>query len=340
MENRVTACWLTINRACNLRCKWCYARNADRAQMDLTSIKELLDFLVTTDIRNVIILGGEPTCADYLIELISACKKRALKSIVVTNGIKLADGDYLDTLVAAGVNSISLSQKAHDRKSYIEVTGVDCYNAFLQAVRNVSQTGIDSVASFVLTTENIPFLPQSIRMLRECGAKKFSLGFCYDFEVCRSAKGNPENPYRLWNTFSAYYEEIHAASEGKFVLQMGLPLCVDNQGLVDVLNERGQILTVCQLLRRSGLILDTDMSIIPCNAMFNYKLGKYGASFTDRRSFEQFWSSKVLTVFYNKLRAAPDKECLKCGLWSNCGGGCISNWFNYSFSELKGMKGD
>ena len=340
MENKVTACWLTINRACNLRCKWCYAKNADKAQMDPISIWGLLDFLVSVDIRNVIILGGEPTCADYLTELILECKKRALKSIVVTNGIKLADGDYLNALVEAGVNSISLSQKAHDRQSYIEVTGVDCYNTFLQAAKNVSQTGMDHVVSFVLTTESIPFLPQSIRTLREYGVKKFSLGFCYDFEVCRSAKGNPENPYRLWNTFSKYYEEIHAASEGEFVLQMGLPLCVDDQGLADIMNERGQILTVCQLLRRTGLILDTDMSVIPCNAMFNYKLGKYGTSFMDRSSFEQFWSSKELTEFYNKLRAAPDEECLKCGSWSNCGGGCISNWFNYSFSELKRMKGD
>ncbi len=338
MESKITACWLTINRACNLHCEWCYAKNADKMQMDFSTVTSLLDFLISMEIRNLIILGGEPTCSNDLVPIIVECKKRSIHSVLVTNGVRLADKDYLNSLVEAGIGTISLSQKAHDRTSYTNVTGVDCYEEFLQAVTNVSSTGLDFVVSFVLTTENISYIAKSMRVLRAHGAVKFSLGFCYDFEVCRSAISHPENPYRLWDEFSKYYAEIHEASEGKFVLQMGLPLCVADMDLINLMNERKQILTVCQLLRRSGLIFDTDMSVIPCNAMFNYKLGKFGVSFTDKDSFEKFWNSEELITFYNKLKSAPATDCLKCDLWTNCGGGCISNWFNYRFNDLKKMK--
>lgn len=338
MENAITACWLTINRACNLRCEWCYAKSANKMQMDFASVKSLLDFLVSMHIKNVIILGGEPTCSSDLVQIIAECKKRDIHSVIVTNGVRLADKDYLNSLVEAGVGTISLSQKAHDPKSYIDVTGVDCYEKFLQAVMNVSDTGIDFVVSFVLTFDSISFIPESMRTLRAHGATKFSLGFCYDFEACRSNVGYPENPYLLWNEFSKHYDEINAASEGRFVLQMGLPLCVSDIHLLNLMDERKQILTVCQLLRRSGLILDTDMSVIPCNAMFNYKLGKYGVSFTDKESFDRFWNSDELIAFYDKLKSAPGTNCLECGLWTNCGGGCISNWFNYQFEDLKKLK--
>lgn len=338
MGNNITACWITINRACNLKCTWCYAKSAENSQMDFSSIKQLLDFLTTMSIKNVIILGGEPTCSRDLISIISECKKRQIYSIVVTNGIRLADKDYLESLIAAGVGTINMSQKAHSSKDYLEVTGVDCYNKFLHAVRNVSQTGVDFVVSYVLTSQSIQHIPESMISLRECGAKRFSLGFCYDFEICRSAKSSPENPYILWNEFSKYYNDINAACEGKFILQMGLPICVADMDLINLMNERKQILTVCQLLRRTGLILDTDMSVIPCNAMFNYKLGKFGISFTDKDSFDRFWNSDELNEFYNRLKAAPSVECVKCNSWENCGGGCISNWFNYKFEELSRLK--
>ena len=340
MQSSITACWLTLNRECNLRCKWCYARNAEKSHMDFPTIISLLDFLNSAGIRNVIILGGEPTCSKDLVPVISECKKRNLNTILVTNGIRFADKDYLEAVINAGVKTINLSQKAHSNHEYLEVTGVDCYDDFIYAVKNISDTGIDFVVSYVLTLDSIKSIPESMRLLKKYGVNKFSLGFCYDFEICHSAKSSPENPILLWREFAKYYESINSACEGKMALQMGLPLCIADDDIISIMNERNQILTVCQLLRRSGLILDTDMSVIPCNAMYNYKLGKFGVDFADKESFDEFWNSKEIESFYNKIKAAPSLECLKCGSWSNCAGGCISNWFNYQFEDLKRLKED
>ena len=35
MNGKVSTCWLTINRACNLNCHWCYAKNATIQDMHI-----------------------------------------------------------------------------------------------------------------------------------------------------------------------------------------------------------------------------------------------------------------------------------------------------------------
>lgn len=338
MAEEITACWLTLNRACNLKCKWCYAQNAQKESMDFSSIPPLLDFLCSMNIRNLIILGGEPTYSNDLIPLIRACKDRSIRAVMITNGIRLADSSYLSSIIDAGIGTINISQKAYDKSGYESVTGVDCYDHFLHAIENLTESGVNYIVSHVLTSESISQVPNAIETLRRIGAKRFSMGFCYDFEACRSNESHPENPYVLWNEFSKYYEDIHHASEGRFTLSMGLPMCVSDEALVKKMISRNQITSVCQLLRRSGLIFDTDLSVLPCNAMFNYKLGRFGREFVDKESFERFWNSERILAFYNKLRSAPSETCIQCETRTRCGGGCLSNWFNYKFSDLTRLK--
>lgn len=340
MKNKhVSACWLTINRACNLSCSWCYAKNSNQlSSMPFKDACSVLDLLANIGIRTVILLGGEPTCYKELPRLLQECKERSLHSVIITNGIRLADKKYLDELISSGLKTISISQKAPNAEGYIKTTGVDCYGALLRAIDNVSERGISPVISYVLTSESICTISESIAVAKAHGAKRFSLGFCYDFEACRGEQGKPENPYLLWNLFEENYDAINAAADGNFVLQMGLPLCVANKKVIQTMNERGQIKTVCQALRQSGLIIDTDLSVIPCNAMYNFKLGKVNVDFSDKTTFEDFWSSDRVVSFYNRIKSVPDMACTYCDSWSNCGGGCLSNWFNYKFSDLKKLK--
>ena len=44
----VFSTWLTVNRQCNLKCKWCYAQQMDESNnMDLSMAKKLIDTAVT-----------------------------------------------------------------------------------------------------------------------------------------------------------------------------------------------------------------------------------------------------------------------------------------------------
>ena len=72
--------------------------------------------------------------------------------------------------------------------------------------------------------------------------------------------------------------------------------------------------------------------------MYDYKIGKFGENFWDNNSFNDFWNGKEVVEYYNKLRALPSQECAACKQYKYCGGGCLSNWFSYSFDKLKEMR--
>jgi radical SAM protein with 4Fe4S-binding SPASM domain len=104
------------------------------------------------------------------------------------------------------------------------------------------------------------------------------------------------------------------------------------------MEDRNQLSSICQLLMKSGLILDTDLNVLPCNAMPMVKLGRYGVDFFDAQSLCDFWNSKEISEFYNRIRAVPSEKCVECDMYPRCGGGCISQWFNYSIDELMNYK--
>ena len=64
--------WLTVNRACNLRCKWCYSRAVSgSASMDITLAKRVIAFIGELPIKYVILIGGEPTIYPHFFEVLT-----------------------------------------------------------------------------------------------------------------------------------------------------------------------------------------------------------------------------------------------------------------------------
>ena len=60
----VRGCWITVNRSCNLRCKWCYAKSSEYDldnSMDFTLFKKLVDIATDLKVKNFLLIGGEPT---------------------------------------------------------------------------------------------------------------------------------------------------------------------------------------------------------------------------------------------------------------------------------------
>lgn len=338
MYGKVTNCWITLNRACNLKCEWCYAKNAENMNMPLQEVIKILDFLKEIDVHSVTLIGGEPTIYPHIFQVIKKARSNNIRIGMVTNGVRLCDAKYLHELVVAGISGVGLSLKGFDKQSFIETSKCDAFDDVLCGISNLSNSNIPFSVSFVMTDNNIPHIYKGIESAVKYGAKRIGLSFCYDFESCRSNKPGITNPYHFAQLFMDNYENINKASHGKFSLHQSLPLCVWPIEFINKLNERKQIRSICQLLNKNGLIFDTDLSVIPCNAMYDYKLGQFGIDFDNATSFEIFWNSDKVQTFYNKLRALPDHECAICEKYRNCGGGCISNWFNYSFNDLKRMK--
>ena len=340
--NKIHTCWITVNRACNLRCKWCYAFETGfnvSDNIDFNDAKKIVDFCVELDINRIILIGGEPTLYPFIIPLIEYISNKGIKSAIVSNGIIFSDIDLLKKYIDAGLERFSISVKGNSREEYIELTGNDCYTKVIQAINNLHSLNAIFSVSQVLTYDNISTFTKGLAAIRNAGATNFSFSFCYNFN-CAEHQNQidivKDNPYVLAELFKRNYDKIDKELAGcHYSLTQGLPLCVWDMSIIEKLSQKKAITSICQLMSGGGILFNTNLSLIPCNAMFSIEYGKFLRDFKDKETFEQFMRSNKVNELFCKLRGVPDLECLECKKATYCGGGCVTNWTNYSFKDLQ-----
>lgn len=72
MTHKHFGTWLTVNRRCNLRCGWCYARDTDykSKDMSLDLAEKLINFFKELAVTQTVVLGGEPTVYPHLLQVL------------------------------------------------------------------------------------------------------------------------------------------------------------------------------------------------------------------------------------------------------------------------------
>ncbi len=334
---KLTTCWLNINRGCNLRCEWCYAKNTGFdpfSNISLEDAKKAIDLIAEIGINSIILIGGEPTLHPFLCEIINYAKKNNMVVSIVSNGLKFADMTFLRKIKDSGVDFINLSLKGENKNTFQSITGVDAFDEVMCAIENISRLKIEFNVAMVLTLKNIHSFLNGIKEAKKYGCKFFDLSFCYNLNLDDNNKTflKENNPKIMIEEFSKIYDELNDVTNGKFALEQSFPLCLwNNNEAMQKMIERKQINTLCQLLQRQGLILDEKLNIIPCNVLHMLKLGNIKNS---NNGIEILNLVKKSEKIYNRLTAVPSRKCVKCKYYTSCAGGCPVQWTNYSFKEL------
>ncbi len=336
-------CWLTLNRACNLQCKWCYAKDTKFLKsddMDVNMAKDIIDICSELKISHITLIGGEPTIYPHLTEVISYCHTKKITCGIVTNGIKLADNDFLQSLLNINHKSFSISLKGENKAVFKNVTGRDMFDITLDGISNCLKNGINPTVSMVLTEENIDTFIEGVKTLKSIGVKRFHFSFCYEFDVSNECKEylSHNNPKTIVKKFTELYPTLDKITDGNFELFETFPLCIWDKKIIEVMEKKHQIKTVCQLLHRSGLIFDSEGYLLPCNAMTSIKLGKLYSDFIDAKELKVYSENSDCKSVYDKLCSVPDTVCLSCKDYVNCGGGCVCHWTNYDFKTLQKLE--
>lgn len=108
---------IVVTNVCQRNCPYCINSLTDRS-LSLPLKKGKVNIRRAVEefgIKEAVILGGEPTLYPGLFELIrflrSDCGLR--KVGLTTNGIKLRDADFLDSLVGTGIDFVNISYHSH-----------------------------------------------------------------------------------------------------------------------------------------------------------------------------------------------------------------------------------
>ena len=181
MENRIKGGWLTVNRACNLRCPWCYAKEegfnpADN--MDFELAKKLLTIFSDLGAKKIILIGGEPTLYPHLINTISFAKEKGLLPVLITNGRRLSDKVFFQNIVHAGISDITISLKAPDGVTYerfMPGAGEKVFFELKSAFRNAEDLGVGINLSITLFKTTLSFLDQLVKTLKILNPNSISI---------------------------------------------------------------------------------------------------------------------------------------------------------------------
>lgn len=329
--------WITINRNCNLRCKWCYAegRNFDIKQsISLSLVQKVISISKDLGVKEVCITGGEPTIHPDFIEITRMIKNSGLNPSVVTNGIKFEDSHFLQHAIESGLESISLSLKAPNSKLYKEWTGIDCILQVRKAITNIIKSKIKHSVSFTLTTYSENKISSLVQTIKEMGVIYFTLDL--GRPVIENGKCDSNcviEPEKIGHVIKQAFFLLEK-TDIKYAISMSVPFCLIEERLLNQMLAKDVLISGCQIHNRDGFIIDPVGNIIPCNHFCDHILGTIGLDFETGADYLNFVTKKAIKEFYEYTTNYPHEKCVECTWWEKCGGGCFIRWLSSNANKL------
>ncbi len=155
-------------RRCNLRCRHCYSKSADRHyEAELTTAEgfALLEDLAQFGAPVVLFSGGEPLTRPDLFELAARAVKLGLRAVISTNGT-LIDEAKAARLKEVGLSYVGISLDGM-RPTNDLFRGVEgAYDRALQGLRNCIKAGIKVGLRFTITRNNAAEVPALFDVVR------------------------------------------------------------------------------------------------------------------------------------------------------------------------------
>lgn len=132
---------IRLTERCNLNCPICLASANDYKEEDL-KLRDLLDFTKQGRRLKIDLMSAEPTVREDLPEMIRELKKQGHIVALHTNGLKLADREYVKTLVDAGMDEVHLQMDGFEDKTYITLRGKPLTDVKMKALENLKEFNI------------------------------------------------------------------------------------------------------------------------------------------------------------------------------------------------------
>ena len=134
---------LFISARCNLNCPVCYEHKDAGREPSLDEIARMTRPLSG---RFITLMGREPTCRQDLLEIIRLVKPRNNVTLL-TNGIKLAEYDYVKGLKRSGLDVVTLSFNGFEDSIYEALNGQALLETKLRALDNLKRVGLKTILS-------------------------------------------------------------------------------------------------------------------------------------------------------------------------------------------------
>ena len=301
---------IALTYRCNNKCIHCYA-GGPRQTSELTTKEWLrvIDKLRALGIPQVVFTGGEPTLRDDLATLIAYTQKMELVSGLVTNGRKLKDKAYLQSLIDAGLDHVQITVESHDPKVHDKITGADgSWDETVQGLKNALASPIYTVSNTTLSQYNVSDVEATIEFLHGLGVKHFACNsLIYSGKAPEVAKSfaleeaslepvlnRIKDKARQLSMEFTWYTPTQYCEVNPLQLELGIKSC-----------------SACRI----NMAIEPDGTVIPCQS---YSIAPLGNILKD--NWKKIWQNPIC-IKLRERKYAPDK-CYQCPSLNICGAGC------------------
>ncbi|MGW8317793.1 MAG: radical SAM protein [Candidatus Promineifilaceae bacterium] len=304
---------LALTYGCNNECAHCY-NEPDRFVMP--SLKrsawlDVLDCLYQIGVPHVIFTGGEATLHPNLPELIQYADSLGMVTGLNTNGRRMAQIPYTESLARAGLDHVQITLGSSRPDIHNAMMGATSFRQTVQGIRNALASNIHTITNTTLMRCNAGHVEQIIDFLYELGIRSFAMnGMIYSAGGFANPDAIPEEemPPLLIRV------RDHAAERGmRFLWYTPTEYCRMSPVELEIGAKR------CNAGEYS-ICIEPNGDVLPCQSYYVAA----GNILVDR--WQDIWRGQLFRSFrdreLNPSWAGLPEKCWACPDLPLCGGGC------------------
>jgi radical SAM protein with 4Fe4S-binding SPASM domain len=298
---------LAITYLCNNDCSHCYnVKTRQKDELSTEKWNSILDGLWKIGIPHIVFTGGEPTLRSDLPDLIAHAEKNGQIAGINTNGRKLNDKYYVDSLAEAGLDHVQITIESQDSTVHDRmVQHVGAWNETVAGIKNALASNLFVMTNSTLLNENSAMLSDLLDFLADLGVPTVGLNaLIYSGRGKTAGTGLAESELPLLLELAQkkteqnhqrliWYTPTRYCHFDPTQLQLGVKGCT------------AALYNMC---------IEPDGSVIPCQSYYE-SLGNFLTE-----SWDSIWNHE-LAVRLRERKYVPF-DCLPCPLLIECGGGC------------------
>jgi len=300
---------LALTFRCQNNCVHCYAGGPhETPEFTTEQWKKVIDRLHQIGVFILTFTGGEPTLREDLPELLLYAQNKGIVTGLITNGRKLKDKTYVETLEKTGLDFIQVTLESHKPKIHDLMTATKgSWKETVAGIRNIIPTQIYATTNTTLSKYNASDFLETIDFLKKLGVAVFG---CNSLIYSGKANAVSEDFVLPLETLRELLPKIHNKANQlglKFLWYTPTQYC-----RFDPI-QLGLGVKSCTAAR-INMCVGPNGDVYPCQSYFE----SLGNILKD--DWKKIWNHP-LCLSLRAREYAPEK-CKECPQLPVCGGGC------------------
>jgi len=300
---------LAVTFRCQNNCVHCYAGGPhETAELSMKQWKDVIDRLNQIGIFILTFTGGEPTLREDLPELLLYAQNRGMVTGLITNGRRLVDKAYVETLEKVGLDFVQVTLEAHEAKVHDLMTGAkSSWKETVAGIRNAVKTRVYVTTNTTLSKHNAAEFIDTVDFIKSLGVAAFGCNSLIYSGKASAVSNEFALPLETLNELLPRIRDKANQLGLKFLWYTPTQYChLDPVKLgLGVKSCSAAMINMC---------VGPNGDVYPCQSYFE----SLGNILKD--SWEKIWDNPLAVRIRQREYVEP--KCKECPQLQICGGGC------------------